>query len=148
METINPDKFTPRCYAFIQNELGEVLVLRERWSGMDLNKLPGGGQELGEGMHECLNREIEEEFTHFSKIVSWKHVYTPPHAFTSKFRPNEQLILNYFMASNMVDVAKWALRMDENLLGMYWLAPKKENAAWFTFDNDRNAFLAFLEALA
>ena len=47
METINPDKFTPRCYAFIQNELGEVLVLRERWSGMDLNKLPGGGQELG-----------------------------------------------------------------------------------------------------
>ena len=111
-------------------------------------KSMGGGQELGEGMHECLNREIEEEFTHFSKITAWKHVYTPAHAFSSKFRPNEQLILNYFMASNKVDGHDWALRTDENLLGMYWLAPKKESAAWFTLDNDRDAFLAFLEELA
>ena len=58
-----PTKFTPRCYAFIQNEEGAVLVLRELWSGVHLNKLPGGGQEVGEGMHECLNREIEEEFS-------------------------------------------------------------------------------------
>ena len=148
MEAINPEKFTPRCYAFIQNEQGEVLVLRERWSGMDLNKLPGGGQELGEGMHACLNREIEEEFTHYSAITEWEHVFTPTHAFVSKFRPNEQLLLNYFKAKDRVVASDWALRTDENLLGMHWLAPKKESATWFTLDNDRDAFLTFLDGLA
>jgi 8-oxo-dGTP diphosphatase len=147
MEEIKPTKFTPRCYAFIQNEEGAVLVLRELWSGVHLNKLPGGGQEVGEGMHECLNREIEEEFSSFSGPLHWTHVYTPTHAFVSRFRPEEQLILNYFKAHETVAADHWVLKTDENLLQMLWLPAAEESASWFTLDNDRTAFLAFLKTL-
>ena len=147
MEEIKPTKFTPRCYAFIKNEEGAVLVMRELWSGVHLNKLPGGGQEVGEGMHECLNREIEEEFSSFSGPLHWTHIYTPTHAFVSRFRPEEQLILNYFKAHETVAADHWVLKTDENLLQMLWLPAVEESARWFTLENDRAAFQAFLKTL-
>jgi len=147
MEKISPTKFTPRCYAFIQNEDGAVLVVREFWSGVYLNKLPGGGQEVGEGMIECLNREIKEEFSAFSSPITWIHVYTPTHAFVSRFRPDEQLILNYFKAQRPVVADEWALQTDENLLQMLWLPAVEASNSWFTLENDRAAFQAFLKTL-
>ena len=147
MEKIEPTKFTPRCYAFIQNEEGAVLVLRELWSGVHLNKLPGGGQEVGEGMHECLNREIHEEFSAFSGPLNWTHIYTPTHAFVSRFRPDEQLILNYFKAHEAVVAGQWVLKTDENLLQMLWLPAVEESTTWFTLENDKAAFQAFLKTL-
>ena len=121
--------------------------MRELWSGVHLNKLPGGGQEVGEGMHECLNREIQEEFYSFGGPMNWIHVYTPSHAFVSRFRPEEQLILNYFKAHEAVMAEQWVLKTDENLLQMLWLPAVEDSANWFTLDNDKAAFKAFLKTL-
>ncbi|CAI8452511.1 MAG: Uncharacterised protein [Cryomorphaceae bacterium] len=140
-------RFNARCYAFIVSTQNKVLVMNERWKGMDLQKLPGGGLELGEGMIECLDREISEEFEAWQPLT-WKHHYVPTHCFTSQFRPDEQLILNYFLADQRVDRAQWRIiPEDENLLGMQWLPLEKDSAQWFTLQSDRDAFTKLVEAL-
>jgi hypothetical protein len=50
--------------------------MQERWQGVDLNKFPGGGLELGEGLLECIHREIDEEFSSSEKLA-YSHFFTP-----------------------------------------------------------------------
>lgn len=45
--------------AYIENDKGEVLVVKER--GRDWWDLPGGGMEHGENVKEALARELKEE---------------------------------------------------------------------------------------
>lgn len=45
--------------AFIQNDAGEVLVVKE--TGRDWWDLPGGGMEQGEEIRTALARELKEE---------------------------------------------------------------------------------------
>ncbi|MEY2962978.1 MAG: hypothetical protein RL754_239 [Bacteroidota bacterium] len=139
-------RFNARNYVFIISEEDRVMVLKEHWHGVDLNKLPGGGMELGEGMIECLNREISEEFELWTPL-EYRHVYTPTHCFSSCFRPEEQLILNYFRSTEKVHERSWLLRIDDNLLGLHWLPLSRQSALWFTLDTDREAFLSLLDQL-
>ena len=141
METVKAMKFTARCYALIVSDNGRLLVMKERWRGVDLNKLQGGGLELGEGLLECLNRELKEEFACFEPC-QWSHLHTTTHYFTSQFRPDEQLLLTYFKAVAPVKEQRWALNPEEseNLLGIEWLSLRKENRSWFTLESDRDAF--------
>jgi 8-oxo-dGTP diphosphatase len=132
-------RFNARCYAFIVSTQNKVLVMNERWKGADLQKLPGGGLELGEGMIECLEAW---------QPLTWKHHYVPTHCFTSQFRPDEQLILNYFLADQRVEQSQWRIiPEDENLLGMQWLPLENASAQWFTLESDRDAFTKLVEAL-
>ncbi|HCP40745.1 MAG TPA: hypothetical protein DIT65_03040, partial [Cryomorphaceae bacterium] len=89
----------------------------------------------------------EEEFSSFHGPLNRAHIYTPTHAFVSRFRPEEQLILNYFKAQQPVAADQWVLQTDENLLQMLWLPAVKESTSWFTLENDKAAFLAFLKTL-
>ena len=139
-------KFNARCYALIRSNQNRVLVMMERWQGVDLNKFPGGGLELGEGLLECIYREIGEEFQK-SEHLNYSHLYTPTNCFASRFKPNEQLLLNYFSSKELANEELWTLIPgDKNLLGMKWLELKSENASWFTLQSDREAFLSLLEA--
>lgn len=139
-------KFNARCYALIRSNQNRVLVMMERWQGVDLNKFPGGGLELGEGLLECIYREIDEEFQE-SEHLSYRHLFTPTECFASRFKPNEQLLLNYFTSQALAKEELWKLiPRDKNLLGMKWLELKAENAEWFTLESDRKAFLTLLEA--
>ena len=139
-------KFNARCYALIRSDQNRVLVMMERWQGVDLNKFPGGGLELGEGLLECIYREIDEEFQN-SEHLNYRHLYTPTKCFSSRFKPNEQLLLNYFCSKELTNEECWTLIPgDKNLLGMKWLELKAENASWFTLESDREAFLTLLEA--
>ena len=120
--------------------------MKERWQGVDLNKFPGGGLELGEGLLECIYREIDEEFLENERL-NYSHLYTPTDCFASRFKPNEQLLLNYFTNKEVAQEELWTLIPgDKNLLGMNWLELKAENASWFTLESDRKAFLTLLEA--
>ena len=139
-------KFNARCYALIRSNQNRVLVMMERWQGVDLNKFPGGGLELGEGLLECIYREIDEEFQE-SEHLSYRHLFTPTECFASRFKPNEQLLLTYFTSQALAKEELWKLIPgDKNLLGMKWLELKAENAEWFTLESDRKAFLTLLEA--
>jgi len=121
--------------------------MQERWQGVDLQKLPGGGLELGEGMIECLDREITEEFEMW-KPLTWKHHYVPTHCFASRFRPEEQLILNYFIADQRVEEQHWQITPnDPNLLALKWLSLEPASAEWFTLESDRAAFMKLLQSL-
>jgi len=134
-------KFNARCYALIVSNQGRLLVMKERWQGVNLQKLPGGGLELGEGLIACINREIKEEFKLWSPL-EWSFFYIPTHAFSSRFKPNEQLLLNYFKANSTVLEDEWAIiDNDPNLQEMMWLPLEAEQAAWFTLESDRTAFL-------
>jgi ADP-ribose pyrophosphatase YjhB (NUDIX family) len=62
-------KFNARCYVLIRSKQNRILVMQERWQGVDLNKFPGGGLELGEGLLECIHREIAEEFLSSEKLA-------------------------------------------------------------------------------
>jgi 8-oxo-dGTP diphosphatase len=138
-------KFNARCYVLIRSKQNRILVMQERWQGVDLNKFPGGGLELGEGLLECIHREIAEEFLSSEKLA-YSHFFTPTEYFASRFKPQEQLLLNYFTNSTEADEQQWSLiPNDANLLGMQWLELKAENAQWFTLQSDRDAFLKLLE---
>lgn len=141
-------RFNSRVYVFILSDQGRIMGMKEHWHGVDLNKLPGGGQNLGEGMLECLDREIREEFSLWTPL-EYHHLYTPTHCFSSRFRPEEQLILNYFHTGEHTSERAWELNPaeGENLLGIEWLPLEPESAQWFTLETDRNAFLALLKKL-
>ncbi|PTM16349.1 MAG: hypothetical protein DA445_05695, partial [Bacteroidetes bacterium] len=67
--------------------------------------------------------------------------------FTAQFRPDEQLLLNYFKAVAPVNEQLWALNPEEseNLLGIEWLELHEENRSWFTLESDRDAFDLLLD---
>jgi len=46
-----------------------------------------------------------------------------------------------------VKADQWVLKTDENLLQMLWLPAVEESVHWFTLENDRAAFQAYLKAL-
>ena len=60
-------KFNARCYVLIRSKQNRILVMQERWQGVDLNKFPGGGLELGEG---SLSVSTEKSLKSFLRAKS------------------------------------------------------------------------------
>lgn len=52
--------FTLRAYGLLLDQ-GRVLVSDELIRGQRITKFPGGGLEYGEGLKDCLVREVREE---------------------------------------------------------------------------------------
>ncbi|MBK9515443.1 MAG: NUDIX domain-containing protein [Flavobacteriales bacterium] len=57
---MNAPTFTIRVYGLLLHA-GHVLVSDELIKGRRITKFPGGGLEYGEGLKDCLIREIREE---------------------------------------------------------------------------------------
>ena len=53
-------QFTLRVYGLLLHN-GHILVSDELIKGQHITKFPGGGLEFGEGLKDCLVREIREE---------------------------------------------------------------------------------------
>lgn len=119
------DKFNIRVYAAAVKDK-KVLVLHEEYAGEQLMKLPGGGLEFGEGLHDCLHREFEEELN--VKINVLGHLYTQEEFLISRFRSNEQLLTVYYLVE-IVDENEFLI-MD----------PCIEKTEWIPIDTDENPF--------
>lgn len=119
------DKLNVRVYATIVKE-NKVLVLHEEYAGEQLVKFPGGGLELGEGLIDCVQREIEEELN--VKIRIKDHLYTQDHFVASRFRENEQLLTIYYDVEMM---------NEEDFL---MLDPCIERIEWLSLDVQDNPF--------
>lgn len=119
------DKFNIRVYAAAVKDK-KVLVLHEEYAGEQLMKLPGGGLEFGEGLHDCLHREFEEELN--VKINVLSHLYTQEEFLISRFRNNEQLLTVYYL----VEI------IDENEFLI--MDPCIEKIEWIPIESDENPF--------
>ena len=100
------DKINVRVYCCIVKDQ-KVLVLHEEYVGQHLMKFPGGGLELGEGLIDCLKRELDEELN--IKITNLQHLYTQEDFLVSRFRDNEQLLSIYYTA-NILDETELLIR--------------------------------------
>lgn len=127
------DKINVRAYATIVKE-GRVLALREEYVGEQLLKFPGGGVEFGEGVMECLRRELEEELN--IKVENVQHLYTQEDFVLSKFRDNEQLLSIYYDAK----------MVDENELII--MDPCIEKIEWISLDIEENPFPLAVDKIA
>lgn len=119
------DKFNIRVYAAAVKDK-KVLVLHEEYAGEQLMKLPGGGLEFGEGLHDCLHREFEEELN--VKINVLGHLYTQEEFLISRFRNNEQLLTVYYLVE-IIDENEFLI-MDSCI----------EKIEWIPIESDENPF--------
>lgn len=88
------NKINIRVYALcIKNY--KVLALCEKYAGETLVKFPGGGMEYGEGVMDCLYRELREELNLLIKNA--KHFYTQEDFILSKFDNTTQILTIYYL---------------------------------------------------
>lgn len=114
MEKIN--RFNVRVYGLLIHQ-NSFLILNEYYAGEILNKLPGGGVELGEGLIDCLKRELKEELN--LNLKKAEHFYTQEHFEPSKFRDNEQLLTIYYSikVENITDLQV----LDQSIQELHWI---------------------------
>lgn len=89
-----PESITIRVYGVLIDEK-RILIADEFKKGIRFSKFPGGGLELGEGIHDCLIREWREELHQTIGIV--EHFYTTDFFQISAFNPRQQVISIYFL---------------------------------------------------
>lgn len=85
--------FTIRVYGlFIHN--GHVLVSDELIKGQRITKFPGGGLEFGEGLKDCLVREIREEIG--VEALELAHFYTTDFFQQSTFHERPMQVVSVY----------------------------------------------------
>lgn len=87
------ERFNLRVYAIIMKD-DQILLSDENLNGFEFTKFPGGGVELGEGLIEALERELQEEGK--IEMSSFEHFYTTDFFQSSAFKKSEQIISVYY----------------------------------------------------
>lgn len=84
---------TIRVYGLLVHQ-GHVLVSDEVIKGQRITKFPGGGLEYGEGLKECLVREIREEIG----VDAWDvhHFYTTDFFQQSAFHSKPMQVVSVY----------------------------------------------------
>lgn len=85
--------FNVRVYALIINK-GRILLSDEQRGDFRFTKFPGGGLEQGEGIKDCIVRELEEEIG--IRPASVEHFYTTEFYQQSAFNEDDQIISVYY----------------------------------------------------
>lgn len=101
--------FTIRVYGLLLNDIGEILLSKEKIGDFHFTKFPGGGLELGEGIKDCLIREFKEEVDIDIEVES--HFYTTDFFLQSAFRATDQIISVYYIVKSLSDMD--SIRLDE-----------------------------------
>ena len=102
--------------AVIRNDKNEVLVIKEH---SDKWELPGGGLGHGEGIHECLRRELFEEL-HITNDFTEEFLKVETQYMPS--RPEKEL--DFWKMSIYFEVkiiGDFAITPSEDLADMQWL---------------------------
>ncbi|SDE10789.1 NUDIX domain-containing protein [Riemerella columbipharyngis] len=123
-----------RVYGICLNGYKEMMVLDEIYVGRQLIKLPGGGLEYGEGLHDCLHREFREELN--LSITIKEHFYTQEDFLVSKFRNNEQLLTVYYIVE--VEDLSMLKIVESSIKQVLWKSLEGDNP--FTLPIDRRVF--------
>lgn len=127
--------FNVRAYGVLVID-GAVLLSAEKYRGVDMVKLPGGGLEFGEGLRDCLVREFREETG--LDIRVGEHLYTTDFFQISAFDASHQLISVYYRVFPIrrSDFLKEIQSLEENK-HFFWKSLSALQADDFTFPVDR-----------
>ncbi len=133
------DRFNIRVYGLcIKNE--QILMVNEVMNGFEFTKFPGGGLEFGEGLHQGLQREIEEELG--LKAIILEHFYTTDFFQRSAFKQNEQLLSVYYIIDlpdcpPFEDFPIVNYQSDQHRLNFFWRPLKSVHYEEVTFPIDK-----------
>lgn len=94
--------FVVRAYGIYLDDTKGVLVSDELIKGKYITKFPGGGLEFGEGLVDCVKREMLEETGQEFDVHS--HFYTTDFFVASAFDPFYQVISVYYRIFPKEDV--------------------------------------------
>jgi 8-oxo-dGTP diphosphatase len=92
--------FTIRVYGLLIHE-GRVLVSDEVVRGQRITKFPGGGLEYGEGLKECLVREVQEEIG--VEALDLEHYYTTDFFQQSSFHQAPLQVVSVYYTFRVAD---------------------------------------------
>lgn len=107
--------FNVRIYGLLVHE-NRLLIIREPFAGMIIDKFPGGGLEYGEGTRDCLKREFKEELN--LEIEVHEHIYTQDFFLASRFDENEQILMIYYKVTAQ-DIAQLEV-LDPDIQALIW----------------------------
>ncbi|MEO8590880.1 MAG: NUDIX domain-containing protein [Flavobacteriales bacterium] len=94
-------RFTIRVYGLLIDN-GRVLVADEIIKGRRITKFPGGGLEFGEGLKDCLVREISEEIG--VEAFDLDHLYTTDFFQQSTFHTTPMQVVSVYYTFRVADV--------------------------------------------
>ena len=94
--------FTIRVYGLLLNK-GSVLVSDELIRGRRITKFPGGGLEFGEGLKDCLIREVREEIG--VEALDPEHFYTTDFFQQSTFHERPLQVVSVYYTFRVSDPA-------------------------------------------
>lgn len=114
------EKLSVRCYALIEYQ-EKILLIREDIKGTQLYKFPGGGLEIGEGIGDCMSRELYEELgSHFP--IPKQARFIPNNLIPSAFMTQYQVLPIYFHIA--IDPGELpSLKTAEEVLETRWVSP-------------------------
>ena len=136
-------QFIIRVYGIIINNQNEVLVSDEFQLDTKMTKFPGGGLEFGEGLKDCIQREIKEE-CNGQELENIQHFYTTDFYQKALFYENHQLISVYYQA-NLKHPIKFEIsncpfafdKMENGNQSFRWIKIKDLKEDDFTFPIDK-----------
>ncbi|MCW5898712.1 MAG: NUDIX domain-containing protein [Flavobacteriales bacterium] len=91
---------TLRAYGLLIHE-GKVLVADELIKGRRITKFPGGGLEHGEGLRDCVIREIREEIG--VEALEVLHFYTTDFFQQSAFHSTPMQVVSVYFTFRVED---------------------------------------------
>lgn len=94
--------FTLRVYGLLIHN-GHILVSDELIKGQRITKFPGGGLEFGEGLKDCLIREISEEIG--VEAIEPVHFYTTDFFQQSAFHSTPMQVVSVYYTFKVADVS-------------------------------------------
>ena len=97
---MSEQRFTIRVYGILLFN-GCVLVADELIKGQQITKFPGGGLEFGEGLKDCLIREIREEIG--VEAVDVAHFYTTDFFQQSAFHSTPMQVVSVYYNFSVKD---------------------------------------------
>lgn len=92
--------FTIRVYGLLLHN-GHILVSDELIKGQHITKFPGGGLEFGEGLKDCLIREIREEIG--VEALDPVHFYTTDFFQQSAFHSTPMQVVSVYYTFRVAD---------------------------------------------
>lgn len=92
--------FTIRAYGLLLHQ-GRVLVSDELIKGRRITKFPGGGLEYGEGLKDCLVREVREEIG--VEAIDVEHFYTTDFFQQSAFHTGPMQVVSVYFTFRVAD---------------------------------------------